>query len=156
MFWQVKGNAVNRKQYVAVAFSAAIPSYLLIAAVVWGLFQGGMLSDGAKMTATLWVLVVVSSLCGIIIGVLPFAVVIFPGLSPTAPAGVATAQAGRPAELPAGAGGKVGKREDEEIIYEESAESADEFGDASEFDEFDEFAEEVEEEPPQPKKKGRK
>lgn len=147
---------MNRKQYVAVAFSAAIPAYLLVASVVWALFQGGMLGDEAKVSAALWVVVVVSALGGIILGVLPFAVVIFPGLSPTAPAGAAPQAI---PQLPADVGGNKGGRkpEDEDPdTYTESAESADEFGDASEFDEFDEFAEEVEEEPPQPKKKGRK
>jgi hypothetical protein len=161
MIWQVKGNAVNRKQFVAVAFAAAIPAYLLVAAMVWALFQGGMLGDEAKVSVALWVIFVISALGGIIIGVLPFAIVIFPGLYPMA----ATVSGSAPAPVPqaapgvAGRKGKQGPEEEAVESPEESAESADEFGDASEFDEFDEFdefADEVEEEPPQPKKKGRK
>jgi hypothetical protein len=158
MIWQVKGNAVNRKQFVAVAFAAAIPAYLLVAAMVWALFQGGMLGDEAKVSAALWVIFVISALGGIIIGVLPFAIVIFPGLYPMA----ATVSGSGPAPVPQAAPGVAGRKgkqatEEEDVERpEESAESADEFGDVSEFDEFDEFAEEVEEEPPQPKKKGRK
>lgn len=158
MIWQVRGNAVNRKQFVAVAFAAAIPAYLLVAAMVWALFQGGMLGDEAKVSAALWVIFVISALGGIVIGVLPFAIVIFPGLYPMA----ATVSGSAPAPVPQaapGVAGRKGKQATEDEAGErpeESAESADEFGDASEFDEFDEFAEEVEEEPPQPKKKGRK
>jgi hypothetical protein len=113
MIWQVKGNAVNRKQFVAVAFAAAIPAYLLVAAMVWALFQGGMLGDEAKVSATLWVIFVISALGGIIIGVLPFAIVIFPGLYPMA----ATVSGSGPAPVPQAAppvAGRKGKQEPEE------------------------------------------
>jgi len=156
---------VNRKQFVAAAFAAAIPAYLLVAAMVYALFQGGMLGDEAKVSAVLWVVFVIAALCGIIIGVLPFAVVIFPGLYPIAapvasPAGPAT---------PAAAGGSTGKtgssksssgESDDEFADSEAAGESEEFddyaGESAEFEEFDDFAEEVEEEQPQPKKKGRK
>ena len=90
---------------------------------------------------------------------LPFAVVIFPGLYPIAAA--VPAPAG-PATQPAAGGDKgqtgdskagQGEYEDEFGEPEEFTDYADE---SSEFDEFDDFAEEVEEEKPQPKKKGRK
>lgn len=150
---------MNRKQFVAAAFAAAIPAYLLIAAMVYALFQGGMLGDDARVSAVLWVVFVTAALGGIIIGVLPFAVVIFPGLYPIAAA--VPAPAG-PATQPAAGGDKgqtgdskagQGEYEDEFGEPEEFTDYADE---SSEFDEFDDFAEEVEEEKPQPKKKGRK
>jgi len=156
---------VNRKQFVAAAFAAAIPAYLLIAAMVYALFQGGMLGDEAKVSAVLWVIFVTAALGGIIIGVLPFAVVIFPGLYPIAAAGPAPAG---PAAQPA-SGGKKGQPADDnagdggykdEFGGSEETGEQEEFTDyadeSSEFDEFDDFAEEVEEEKPQPKKKGRK
>lgn len=150
---------MNRKQFVAAAFAAAIPAYLLIAAMVYALFQGGMLGDDARVSAILWVIFVMAALGGIIVGVLPFAVVIFPGLYPIAAA--VPAPAG-PAIQPASDGSKAqsgdsraeqGEYEDEFGEREEFTDYADE---SSEFDEFDDFAEEVEEEQPQPKKKGRR
>jgi hypothetical protein len=150
---------VNRKQFVAAAFAAAIPAYLLVASMVWALFQGGMLGDEAKVSAALWVIFVIAALGGIIIGVLPFAIVIFPGLYPIAAAGTSS---GGPATAPpvdtsdrTGGAAKGGAGDEDEFGGEE--EFSDYADDASaEFDEYDEFAEEVEEEPPQPKKKGRK
>lgn len=150
---------MNRKQFVAAAFAAAIPAYLLIAAMVYALFQGGMLGDEAKVSAVLWVVFVTAALGGIIIGVLPFAVVIFPGLYPIAAAGPAPAS---PANQPVSGGSKgpsgdskaePGEDEGEVGEPEEFTDYADE---SSGFDEFDDFAEEVEEEKPQPKKKGGK
>lgn len=150
---------MNRKQFVAAAFAAAIPAYLLIAAMVYALFQGGMLGDEAKVSAVLWVVFVIAALGGIIIGVLPFAVVIFPGLYPIAAAGPASVG---PAAQPASGGskGQSAGSKAEKDEYEDEAGEPEEFTDyadeSSEFDEFDDFAEEVEEEKPQPKKKGRK
>lgn len=150
---------MNRKQFVAAAFAAAIPAYLLIAAMVYALFQGGMLGDEAKVSVVLWVIFVTAALGGIIIGVLPFAVVIFPGLYPIASTGPVPAG---PAAQPASGGSKgqsgdsksgKGEYEDEFGEPEEFTDYADE---SSDFDEFDDFAEEVEEEKPQPKKKGGK
>jgi hypothetical protein len=147
---------MNRKQFVASAFAAAIPAYLLVASMVWALFQGGMLGDEAKVSAALWAVFVLAALGGIVIGVLPFAIVIFPGLYPMAAAAAAPAAPQRPAN-------EAQKRD-----TTPEAESQDEAGDGEfsgddEFEDyadntgsdFDEFAEEAEEEP-QPKKKGRK
>ena len=155
---------MNRKQFVAAAFAAAIPAYLLVASMVWALFQGGMLGDEARVSAALWVVFVIAALGGIIIGVLPFAVVIFPGLYPIAAAGPATA-AGPAAQPPSGASadknrsageekGEFGDEFDSTGDAEEFTDYADES--AAEFDDFDDFAEEAEEEPQKPKKKGRK
>jgi hypothetical protein len=142
---------MNRKQFVASAFAAAIPAYLLVASMVWALFQGGMLGDEAKVSAALWVVFVIAALSGIIIGVLPFAIVIFPGLYPIAAAASGSASATTAAP---------GRKTQDENLEDESAEPLDEeFGGQDEIDsyadDFDEFAEDVqEEEPPQTKKKG--
>jgi hypothetical protein len=144
---------MNRKQFVASAFAAAIPAYLLVASMVWALFQGGMLGDEAKVSAALWVVFVLAALGGIIIGVLPFAIVIFPGLYPMA----AAATAGSPPSAPPEPR-ELGVGEDNENDPRADSDLGDESeGIDSEFDEFADEAdfEEVEEEP-QPKKKGRK
>lgn len=155
---------MNRKQFVAAAFAAAIPAYLLVASMVWALFQGGMLGDEARVSAALWVVFVIAALGGIIIGVLPFAVVIFPGLYPIATAGPATA-AGPAAQPSSGASAdknrSAGEEQGEFGDDLDSTGDAGEFTDyadesAAEFDDFDDFAEEAEEEPQKPKKKGRK
>ncbi|MFM7057820.1 MAG: hypothetical protein ACKO2P_12950 [Planctomycetota bacterium] len=151
---------MNRKQFVAAAFAAAIPAYLLIASMVWALFQGGMLGDDAKVSAVLWVVFVIAALGGIMIGVLPFAVVIFPGLYPIAAAGPATAPgpASRPAEESDAGKSSAETGGDDEFGNSGSDEEFTDYADdsAGEVDDFDDFAEEAEEEPPQPKKKGRK
>ncbi|MEY3457299.1 MAG: hypothetical protein RL215_456 [Planctomycetota bacterium] len=144
---------MNRKQFVASAFAAAIPAYLLVASMVWALFQGGMLGDEAKVSAALWVVFVLAALGGITIGVLPFAIVIFPGLYPMAATASGSAST---------ASAPTNSTPQEESLEAETTEPLDdEFGGQDEIDsyadEFDEFAEEaVEEEPPQPKKKGRR
>jgi hypothetical protein len=85
---------MTKKQFVLSAFAAAIPAYLLIGSMVWSLFQGGMLTDTAKVSIALWVVFIVVALGGLIIGVLPFAVLIFPGLYPVAAAGTTLVAAG--------------------------------------------------------------
>lgn len=151
---------MNRKQLVGSAFAAAIPAYLLVASMVWALFQGGMLGDDAKVSAALWAVFVLAALGGIIIGVLPFAIVIFPGLYPMA------AAAPGPGIVPPGPEGTGSKKAiEQEPVADADVEASgndddseyEDFGDGgdSEFDEFAAEAEEAEEEP-QPKKKGRR
>lgn len=124
---------MTKKQFVLSAFAAALPAYLLIGAMVWSLFQGGMLTDTAKVTIALWVVFIVVAVGGLIIGVLPFAVLIFPGLYPVAAAGTTPAAAGSQS----GANGKSSSAADRD-----SEPSGLEDGGDTEFaDEFsDEFA----------------
>jgi hypothetical protein len=123
---------MTKKQFVLSAFAAAIPAYLLIGSMVWSLFQGGMLTDTAKVSIALWVVFIVVAIGGLVIGVLPFAVLIFPGLYPVAagtlPAGGSSQQ---------GASGKTSS-----AVEEDSKASGLEDGGDNEFaDEFsDEFA----------------
>jgi uncharacterized membrane protein len=73
---------MTKKQFVLSAFVAAIPAFLLIAVVVLVLMDAetGILTDGAKPSIALWVAFVGSALGALVMGVLPFAVMIFPGL----------------------------------------------------------------------------
>jgi len=128
---------MTKKQFVLSAFAAAIPAYLLIGSMVWSLFQGGMLTDTAKVSIALWVVFIVVALGGLVIGVLPFAVLIFPGLYPVAAAGT----------MPTGAGPESGSAGKSSSAADEDSESAglEDGGESELADEFsDEFADDYE------------
>ena len=144
---------MTKKQYVLASFLAALPAYGLVAAMLWSLFGAGMLQDGARVSAVMWIIFILTFLGGLVIGILPFAVLIFPGLMPIAamagaPAGIA------PAASKAGGKSKPAAAEEEEVEeeYETSDEDAEEYSDDSEsgeqmfdeeaMDDFDDFEEE--------------
>ncbi len=135
---------MTKKQFVLSAFVAAIPAFLLIAVVVLSLMDAetGILTDGAKPSIALWVAFVGSALGALVMGVLPFAVMIFPGLYPMA----AVAAASGP--VPGGAMNNSDAGGDDDGL--EGGVADDDFGG----DEFaDEFAEDAEfEEQPAPAK----
>ena len=139
---------MTKKQFVLSAFVAAIPAFLLIAVVVLVLMDAetGILTDGAKPSIALWVAFVGSALGALVMGVLPFAVMIFPGLYPMA----AVAAASGP--VPGGAMNNSDAGGDDDGL--EGGVADDDFGG----DEFaDEFAEDAEyEEQPAPAAKGKK
>ncbi|MEY4186591.1 MAG: hypothetical protein ACOVRM_06215 [Planctomycetaceae bacterium] len=139
---------MTKKQFVLSAFVAAIPAFLLIAVVVLSLMDSetGILTDGAKPSIALWVAFVGSALGALVMGVLPFAVMIFPGLYPMA--AVATAAG------PAAGGVPGGSDVDGDDDGVEVGVADDDFGG----DDFaDEFAEDAEaEEEPAPAAKGKK
>ncbi len=91
------GMVMTKKQFVLTSFTAAIPAYLLVAAMISSLFQNGMLTDDASVSTVMWVIFTVTGIGVILIGFLPFAVMLFPGLYPTS--GVADNKA--PAAPPA-------------------------------------------------------
>lgn len=72
---------MNKKQVIAVSFIAAIPAIGLLVFLVLGLLQG-MLSDGATVSITLWIVWVLAALASVVVGFLPFAILFFPGLMP--------------------------------------------------------------------------
>jgi hypothetical protein len=82
---------MNKKQFIAVAFVAALPAAALLVLLVLGLLQG-MLSDGATVSPVLWVVWVLAALGALSMAFLPFAIMFFPGLMP-APALAAAAAA---------------------------------------------------------------
>ena len=128
---------MTKKQFVLSAFAAAIPAYLLIGSMVWSLFQGGMLTDTAKVSMALWVVFIVVALGGLVIGVLPFAVLIFPGLYPVAAAGT----------VPAGGGSQSGSSRKSAAAADEDSEPGglEDGGDSEFADEFsDEFSDDYE------------
>jgi len=136
---------MTKKQFVLSAFVAAIPAFLLIAVVVLSLMdsESGILTDGAKPSIALWVAFGGSALGALIMGVLPFAVLIFPGLYPVA--AVATA-----APAPTGSQMSTGSAGEDDGFEAGGAE--DEFaGDDQYADEFAADAE-AEEEPARPAK----
>jgi hypothetical protein len=137
LFFSVRlSQAMTKKQFVLSAFAAAIPAYLLIGSMVWSLFQGGMLTDTAKVSIALWVVFIVVALGGLVIGVLPFAVLIFPGLYPVAAAGT----------VPAVGGSQSGSSGKSSAADEDTEPGGLEDGGDSEFaDEFsDEFSDDYE------------
>lgn len=88
---------MNKKQLIAVSFVAAIPAAALLAFLVLGLLQG-MLSDGATVSVTLWIVWVLAALGSLSMAFLPFAIMFFPGLMPDpALAAAATASGFAPA-----------------------------------------------------------
>lgn len=142
---------MTKKQYVLASFLAALPAYGLVAAMLWSLFGAGMLQDGARVSAVMWVIFILTFLGGLVIGILPFAVLIFPGLMPIAamagaPAGIA------PAASKASGKSKPAAEEADEEEYEEAGEDAEEYSDDAEsgeqmfdeepLDDFDDFEEE--------------
>lgn len=143
---------MTKKQYVLASFLAALPAYGLVAAMLWSLFGAGMLQDGARVSAVMWVIFILTFLGGLVIGILPFAVLIFPGLMPIA------AMAGAPAGIAAAApkaGGKskpAAAEEEDEEEYSDSDEVAEEYSDEADsgeqmfdedaMDDFDDFEEE--------------
>ncbi|MFM7163697.1 MAG: hypothetical protein ACKO3T_00525 [Planctomycetaceae bacterium] len=138
---------MTKKQFVLSAFVAAIPAFLLIAVVVVSLMDSasGILTDGAKPSIALWVAFVGSAIGALVMGVLPFAVMIFPGLYPVA---AVSAPSG-----PVTGGGSLSQGSGEDDGAEAGG-LEDDFGG----DEFaDEFAEDAEaEEEPAPAVKGKK
>lgn len=72
---------MNKKQVIAVSFVAAIPAIGLLVFLVLGLLKG-MLSDGATVSVTLWIVWVLAAFASIVVGFLPFALLFFPGLLP--------------------------------------------------------------------------
>ncbi len=128
---------MTKKQFVLSAFAAAVPAYLLIGSMVWSLFQGGMLTDQARVSVALWVVFIVVALGGLVIGVLPFAVLIFPGLYPVAAAGaVAAGTAGVQSTPPGDSAGSGSFGDDVE------SDGIDEAGDSDFVDEFSDDYEE--------------
>ncbi|MBL8813287.1 MAG: hypothetical protein JNM43_24180 [Planctomycetaceae bacterium] len=142
---------MTKKQYVLASFLAALPAYGLVAAMLWSLFGAGMLQDGARVSAVMWVIFILTFLGGLVIGILPFAVLIFPGLMPIAamagaPAGIA------PAASKASGKSKPAAEEADEEEYEEAGEDAEEYSDDADsgeqmfdeepLDDFDDFEEE--------------
>jgi len=139
---------MTKKQFVLSAFVAAIPAFLLIAVVVLSLMDSetGILTDGAKPSIALWVAFVGSALGALVMGVLPFAVMIFPGLYPMA---AVTTAAG-----PAAGAVPKGSDVDGDDDGVDVGVADDDFG-GNEF--ADEFAEDAEaEEEPAPAAKGKK
>ena len=95
---------MNKKQFIAVSFVAAVPAAALLAFLVLGLLQG-MLSDGATVSVVLWIVWVLAALGALSIAFLPFAIMFFPGLMPdpalagaAAAAGIAAAPGKKSAE----------------------------------------------------------
>ncbi len=128
---------MTKKQFVLSAFAAAIPAYLLIGSMVWSLFQGGMLTDQARVSVALWAVFIVVALGGLLIAVLPFAVLIFPGLYPVAAAGtVAPGNSGA-------AAGSTGNSAAPEPFDEDAEPSG--LDDAGDTDFVDEFSDDYEE-----------
>lgn len=72
---------MNKKQFIAVSFVAAVPAAALLVFLVLGLLQG-MLSDGATVSPVLWVVWVLAALGALSMAFLPFAIMFFPGLMP--------------------------------------------------------------------------
>lgn len=138
---------MTKKQYILASFLAAVPAYGLIAAMLWAMISAGMLEDGSRVSAVLWVVFGFTFLGGLVMGFFPFAVLVFPGLMPIA------AAAGAPAGAPAAPSKPAGKPkpadEDEDLTnseeYSESDEYTDEAGDAFDdepMEDFDDFEEE--------------
>jgi len=128
---------MTKKQFVLSAFAAAIPAYLLIGSMVWSLFQGGMLTDQARVSVALWAVFIIVALGGLLIAFLPFAVLIFPGLYPVAAAGtVAPGNTGTPT-------GTTGNSAAPES-FDEDAEPGG-LDDAGDTDFVDEFSDDYEE-----------
>lgn len=128
---------MTKKQFVLSAFAAAIPAYLLIGSMVWSLFQGGMLTDQARVSVALWAVFIIAALGGLLIAVLPFAVLIFPGLYPVAAAG---------AVAPGNSGAAAGSTGNSTtpVSFDEDAEPSG-LDDAGDTDFVDEFSDDYEE-----------
>jgi len=130
---------MTKKQFVLSAFVAAIPAFLLLAVVVLSLMDAtsGILTDGAKPSIALWVAFVGSAIGALVMGVLPFAVMIFPGLYPVAAVAVS-----------AGPATGSGSLKQDSALEDDGAEAGgleDDFGGDEFADEFAEDAEAAEE-----------
>lgn len=119
---------MNKKQLIAVSFVAAIPAAALLVFLVLGLLQG-MLSDGATVSAVLWVVWVLAALGALSMAFLPFAIMFFPGLMPDPALATAAAAPGF-----AGAAGKKSSQPADADEYEEGAEEFSEDTEAAEDD----------------------
>ena len=84
---------MNKKQFIAVSFVAALPAAALLAFLVLGLLQG-MLSDGATVSPVLWVVWVLAAVAALSMAFLPFAIMFFPGLMPDPALAAAAGAAG--------------------------------------------------------------
>jgi hypothetical protein len=84
---------MSKKQLILVSIVAAVPGALLLVFLVLGLLQG-MLSDGATVSVTLWIVWVLAALGSASAAFLPFAIMFFPGLMPEPSAAIAAAPAG--------------------------------------------------------------
>lgn len=127
-----ESRTMNKKQVFAVSLVAAIPAIGL--AVFLGIGLTHMISDGAKVSVLLWIVWGLAMLGALIIGFLPFAILMFKGLLPEP--GLAMAGAGVAAAGGAAAASRtapVGDDVDED--YADDAESG--YDDADE----DEYAE---------------
>lgn len=121
---------MNKKQVFAVSLVAAIPAIGL--AVSLGIGLTHMISDGANVSVMLWVVWGLAMLGALVIGFLPFAILMFKGLLPEP--GMAVAGIGAGAGV-AAAGGAAASRmapvgDDVEEEYEDDEESG--FDDADE------------------------
>lgn len=119
---------MNKKQVFAVSLVAAIPAIGL--AVFLGIGLTHMISDGANVSVLLWIVWALAMLGALVIGFLPFAILVFKGLLPEP--GMAGAGAAGAAGLGAAAASRtapVGDDVDEEEEYEESDDDA-EYDDA--------------------------
>ncbi len=138
---------MTKKQYILASFLAAVPAYGLIAAMLWAMISAGMLEDGSRVSAVLWVVFGLTFFGGLVMGFFPFAVLLFPGLMPIA------ATAGAPigsASAPSKPAGKSKPADNDEELsdseeYSDSDEYADDSGDSFDdepLEDFDEFEEE--------------
>ncbi|MFO0979589.1 MAG: hypothetical protein U0996_24525 [Planctomycetaceae bacterium] len=141
---------MTKKQYVLASFLAAVPAYGLVAAMLWSLFGAGMLQDGARVSAVMWVIFILTFLAGLVIGILPFGVLIFPGLMPMAAMAGAPSGTAAPASKAGGKSKPVAEEHEDEA--EESEEYSEEFSDDADsgeqmfddeaMEDFDDFEEE--------------
>ena len=124
---------MNKKQVFAVSLVAAIPAIGL--AVFLGIGLTHMISDGANVSVLLWIVWALAMLGAVVIGLLPFAILVFKGLLPEPGMAMAGAGAAGAAGLGAAAASRrtspVGDDVDEEEEYEESDDDA-EYDDADE------------------------
>lgn len=131
---------MTKKQYILASFLAAVPAYGLIAAMLWAAAVAGMLEDGARVSAVLWVIFILTFLGGLVIGALPFAVLIFPGLMPMA--AMAGAPAGSASTQPKPAGKSKPAANDEELSDSDEDSETDEYADEFSDDAGDSFDDE--------------
>jgi hypothetical protein len=120
---------MNKKQFIAVSFVAAVPAAALLVFLVLGLLQG-MLSDGATVSPVLWIVWVLAALGALSMAFLPFAIMFFPGLMPDPALATAAAAASGLAAAP----GKKSSQPAEADGYEEGEEEFSEDTEAAEDD----------------------
>lgn len=125
-----ESRTMNKKQVFAVSLVAAIPAIGL--AVFLGIGLTHMISDGANVSVLLWIVWALAMLGAVVIGLLPFAILVFKGLLPEPGMAMAGAGAAGAAGLGAAAAPRkapAGDDVDEEEEYEESDDDA-EYDDA--------------------------